>query len=59
MALEAHRRLTDPAWRRHPNILAVRLRRSGAGDLATVAENKPNRAYVAVAGRCPSTVVPS
>jgi len=55
---EAHRRLVDPTWRRRPNILAF-----GFGDavpeiLAVVAENKPNRAFVAAQGSPPSAVVP-
>ena len=55
---ESHRRLVDPSWRRHPNILAF-----GFGDavpevLAAVAENKPNRAFMATEGANPATVVP-
>ena len=55
---EAHGRLVDPGWRRRPNILAF-----GFGDavpeiLAAVAENKPNRAFVAAEGAAPSAVVP-
>lgn len=55
---EAHRRLVDPSWRRHPNILAF-----GFGDavpevLAAVAEGKPNRAFIAAEGAKPSAVVP-
>lgn len=55
---EAHSRLVDPSWRRRPNILAF-----GFGDavpeiLATIAENKPNRAFVAAEGAAPSAVVP-
>lgn len=54
----AHARLADSSWRRHPNILCF-----GFGDavpeiLAEVAENKPNRAYVASQGSVPSTVIP-
>ena len=56
--LEAHRRLTDPAWRRHPNILAFGFGEAVPEILATVAENKPNRAYVAAEGAAPSAVVP-
>jgi uncharacterized protein YegL len=55
---EAHRRLTDPAWRRHPNILAFGFGEAVPEILATVAENKPNRAYVAAEGAAPSAVVP-
>ena len=56
--LEAHRRLTDPSWRRHPNILAFGFGEAVPEILATVAENKPNRAYVAAEGAAPSAVVP-
>lgn len=54
---EAHRRLVDPSWRRHPNILAF-----GFGDavpevLAAVAENKTGRAFMAATGANPSAVV--
>ncbi len=56
--LEAHRRLVDPAWRRHPNILAFGFGEAVPEILAIVAENKPNRAYVAAEGRRPSAVVP-
>jgi uncharacterized protein YegL len=55
---EAHRRLVDPAWRRHPNILAFGFGEAVPDILATVAENKPNRAYVAAQGSAPSAVVP-
>jgi len=56
--LEAHRRLTDPSWRRHPNILAFGFGEAVPEILATVAENKPHRAYVAAEGSSPSAVVP-
>ena len=56
--LAAHRRLVDPTWRRHPNILAFGFGEAVPEILATVAENKPNRAYVAAEGSAPSAVVP-
>jgi uncharacterized protein YegL len=56
--LGAHRRLVDPAWRRHPNILAFGFGEAVPEILAMVAENKPNRAYVAAEGAAPSAVVP-
>jgi uncharacterized protein YegL len=56
--LGSHRRLVDPAWRRHPNILAFGFGEAVPEILATVAENKPNRAYVAAEGAAPSAVVP-
>lgn len=55
---EAHRRLVDPAWRRRPNILAFGFGEAVPEILAEVAENKPNRAFVAAAGTAPSAVVP-
>lgn len=55
---ESHRRLVDPNWRRHPNILAFGFGEAVPEILAIVAENKPNRAFVATAGAPPSAVVP-
>jgi uncharacterized protein YegL len=55
---EAHRRLVDPTWRRHPNILAFGFGEAVPEILAAVAEHKPNRAYVASEGAAPSAVVP-
>lgn len=55
---EAHGRLVDPQWRRHPNILAFGFGDAVPDILAAVAENKPNRAYIATEGSSPSTVVP-
>jgi uncharacterized protein YegL len=54
----AHQRLTDPGWRRRPNILAFGFGDADAEVLATVAERKPNRAFLAVEGADPSRVVP-
>ena len=42
----------------HPNILAFGFGEAVPEILATVAENKPNRAYVAAEGAAPSAVVP-
>jgi uncharacterized protein YegL len=55
---QAHRRLVDPGWRRHPNILAFGFGDAVPAILAEVAENKPQRAYVAAEGAAPSAVVP-
>ena len=54
----ALQRLTDPEWRRHPNILAFGFGDAVPDILARVAENKPNRAFVATEGSAPSAVVP-
>jgi uncharacterized protein YegL len=55
---EALRRLSDPAWRRRPNILAFGFGDAVPGILAEVAGNKPGRAFVATEGAPPSAVVP-
>ncbi len=54
----AHARLVDPAWRRHPNILAFGFGDADAGVLRTVAESKPGRAFMADEGADPSKIVP-
>jgi uncharacterized protein YegL len=54
---QAHGRLVDPTWRRHPNILAFGFGEAVPQILATVAENKPNRAFVASDGASPAAVV--
>ncbi len=54
----AHRRLTDPTWKRRPNILAFGFGDADPGVLAVVSESKPNRAFIAVEGAEPSKVVP-
>jgi uncharacterized protein YegL len=54
----AHRSLTDPAWKRHPNILAFGFGDADAAVLAEVSESKPNRAFIAAEGAAPSKVVP-
>ena len=54
----AHQRLTDPAWKRRPNILAFGFGDADPAVLAVVSESKPNRAFIAVEGAEPSKVVP-
>jgi uncharacterized protein YegL len=54
----AHQRVTDPSWRRRPNILAFGFGDADPGVLAIVTESKPNRAFIAVEGAEPSKVVP-
>jgi uncharacterized protein YegL len=54
----AHQRLTDPAWKRRPNILAFGFGDADPSVLAIVSESKPNRAFIAVEGAEPSKVVP-
>jgi uncharacterized protein YegL len=54
----AHGRLVDPAWKRHPNILAFGFGQADPDVLSAVAEGKPNRAFIAAEGAEPSTVVP-
>ncbi len=54
----AHARLVDPAWRRHPNILAFGFGTAEADVLAQVSERKANRAFIAEEGADPAKVVP-
>lgn len=54
----AHRRLVDPSWRRHPNILAFGFGAADPAVLGEVAEGKAHRAYIAAEGAEPATVVP-
>jgi uncharacterized protein YegL len=56
--LAAHRRLTDPSWKRHPNILSFGFGDAAAEVLAQVSESKPNRAFIAAEGAEPAKVVP-
>lgn len=56
--LAAHSRLTDPGWKRRPNILAFGFGDADSGVLAQVSERKPNRAFMATEGAEPATVVP-
>jgi uncharacterized protein YegL len=54
----AHQRLTDPSWKRRPNILSFGFGDADPGVLSIVSESKPNRAFIAVEGADPSKVVP-
>jgi len=54
----SHQRLTDPAWRRHPNILSFGFGDADPSVLADVSERKPGRAFIAAEGAEPSRVVP-
>lgn len=54
----ALQRLTDPAWKRRPNVLAFGFGDADAQVLATVAGSKPNRAFIAAEGQEPARVVP-
>lgn len=51
-------RLTDPTWRRRPNVLAFGFGDADPGILAAVTSEKPNRAFLAVEGAEPSKVLP-
>jgi len=51
-------RLTDPGWKRRPNILAFGFGDADPTVLATVTESKPNRAFIAAEGSEPSKVIP-
>jgi uncharacterized protein YegL len=54
----ALQRLTDPGWKRRPNILAFGFGEADPAILAEVAGSKPNRAFIAAEGAEPSRVVP-
>jgi uncharacterized protein YegL len=54
----AHQRLTDPAWKRRPNILCFGFGDADPSVLTAVSESKPNRAFIAAEGAQPSQVVP-
>lgn len=51
-------RLTDPSWRRRPNILAFGFGEADPQVLAAVTSNLPNRAFIADEGAEPAAVVP-
>lgn len=51
-------RLTDPAWKRRPNILAFGFGEADPSVLATVTSGQPNRAFIAAEGAEPAKVVP-
>ena len=54
----ALQRLTDPSWKRRPNILAFGFGEADPEVLAAVTSHLPNRAFIASEGAQPSTVVP-
>jgi uncharacterized protein YegL len=54
----AHQRLTDPSWKRRPNIRSFGFGDADPSVLSAVSESKPNRAFIAVEGAEPSKVVP-
>ena len=51
-------RLSDPDWKRRPNILAFGFGDADPAVLAAVAGSKPNRAFIAAEGAEPAKVVP-
>jgi uncharacterized protein YegL len=51
-------RLTDPSWKRRPNILAFGFGEADAETLAAVTSGRPNRAFIAADGAEPARVVP-
>jgi uncharacterized protein YegL len=51
-------RLSDPAWKRRPNILAFGFGDADPAVLAAVSGSKPNRAFIAAEGAEPAKVVP-
>lgn len=55
---DALAKLTDPSWRRRPNILAFGFGEADPDVLATVTSHLPNRAFIAVEGAEPAKVVP-
>jgi uncharacterized protein YegL len=51
-------RLSDPEWKRRPNILAFGFGDADPAVLAQVSGSKPNRAFMAAEGADPAAVVP-
>lgn len=51
-------RLTDPSWKRRPNLLAFGFGDADPAVLATVTASKPNRAFLAAEGADPAKVIP-
>ncbi len=51
-------RLTDPTWKRRPNVLAFGFGEADPAVLAAVTSNLPNRAFIAAEGAEPAKVVP-
>jgi uncharacterized protein YegL len=50
--------LTDPAWKRRPNLLAFGFGEADAEILAEITGGRPNRAFIAAEGSEPAKVVP-
>lgn len=55
---EALGRLTDPAWKRRPNVLAFGFGDADPEVLAAVTSGQPNRAFIAAEGAQPAKVIP-
>ncbi|HMC39272.1 MAG TPA: VWA domain-containing protein [Acidimicrobiales bacterium] len=51
-------RLSDPGWKRRPNVLAFGFGEADPQILAEVAAGRPNRAFIAAEGAAPADVVP-
>jgi uncharacterized protein YegL len=51
-------RLTDPAWKRRPNLLAFGFGEADAEILSEITGGRPNRAFIAAEGAEPAKVVP-
>ena len=51
-------RLSDPGWKRRPNILAFGFGEADSEVLAYVTGHLPNRAFIAAEGQEPANVVP-
>lgn len=51
-------RLTDPTWKRRPNVLAFGFGDAEPAVLAEVTSSKPNRAFIAAEGAEPAKVIP-
>lgn len=54
----ALQRLTDPSWKRRPNILAFGFGEADAAILSAVTQGKPHRAFIASEGAEPARVLP-
>jgi uncharacterized protein YegL len=55
---QALARLTDPAWKRHPNILSFGFGSASPEVLAEVSGGRPGRAFIAAEGVEPAQVIP-
>lgn len=51
-------RLSDPGWKRRPNVLAFGFGDADPAVLAAVTSSKPNRAFLAAEGAEPAKVIP-